>query len=67
MKLGNPLKRLSAIFGRGSDKTAAPATQRFENVPVPADRPRRRPPNRREKFGNGLHRHLGGARKGWIA
>jgi hypothetical protein len=39
MKLGNPLKRIAKIFGR-KPETAAPV-QRFENVPVPADAPRK--------------------------
>ena len=52
MKLGNPLKRVMAIFGRNSGKTAeaAAAIKRFENVPVPQDPPRR---HRRQHFDRG--------------
>ena len=41
MKLGNPLKRLSAFFGNRKGKTAEAAAQHFENVPVPSDPPRK--------------------------
>ena len=73
--LGRLMARIRSSFGKKKLPPGEANVQRFENVPVPKT-PRqkynRRSPRgpgqqRREKFGNGLTRHLGGARKGWIA